>query len=593
MKIKITFLIVYLLLALGIQSHYQMGYSAAASSMENLSNDPLILLQEDEPITGIVQMGENSSESNLTFIISFLSKIVAYDLRSNQVLWNESLGSLDGSNVFIWKIIPNSLHHEDVWGIYASLSNGTVLEVSVTGVIGWKTSLGPSPISNLGLIETPTGSNASFYIVAGGDDSQVTWLTPDGQQISNHSTATEITIMKNFGMYSLVGTRSGDIYAFNGTDVLWNQTIGLDQVLGLNLYQDVVLGYSHSHEVFFMDLHTGNLEAIHYFGRLTYDSIQVPNQEADQVYLFTASGQLIALRISISISTLWTTSELPSFATTIRSIEFTGDTEIDLVVGTTTGELLILNQSTGEAINTRQITDGQLSWTLPIYADEDTMFDLLMGTLSGELLMLLGKDLTAPKILRLESKKLAYDRYQLTIEANEPVIIDVSYGRTSVNENTMSNDTFSETHRFTLEKLEPESRYLLQVRMRDSDGNWWKSEEFEVVTGSAPPPLPIIEIGFAVLFVGALGTAGFVYYQGRQRQEALKKGIKALDNYDYVEAIRFFYKAKSSERILDVVSLLVKNPALSSQMSEIMQMEELEDYMVEIQYMLEQVQEIH
>jgi hypothetical protein len=557
---------------------------------KTLSAGPLVLVQEDEPVSGIVQIGNQTSGENSILIVGFLTKILAFNYDTSEVLWDDSTKSDKYSDVFIWKIIPNALLEEEVSGAYVSLSNGTVIEISSTGQVSWKTSLGSTAISNLVLVEASSELNVSFYIVAGGDNNKVTWLTPDGNEVESSNTSTEITIIATEDIYSLVGTRAGDIYVFNGTEILWSLNVGDNQVLALELYQNMVITHSYGNHVKFINLDTESVEFTSNYGLLTYDSIQVLDQVNNIAYLFKINGELVAIRVSDG-QVLWNNTEIPSYATNIHIGEFTGDMKEDLAVGTVSGALFVLNSSSGQTIYSEEVIDSQISFLLKISLDQIPVADLLIGTLNGKIIAVLGSDRTPPLISGLYYDQLAFDSYNITVVANEAVTADVKYGINSINENTKVNETHQVIHTFILEDLKPESNYFGKVIIHDDNNNTATSEVFFLNTSSVPTPFPLVEFSLGIFLILGLGGTAYLYNQRRVRQRSLIYGEEALKYNDYSNAIRYFYKAKAKERVVEVAKILILNPELSREMSEIRKLKELEEYITAAQEMLEQSQE--
>lgn len=547
-----------------------------------------LLVQEDEPVTGIVQIGNMFSADDMIFVFGFLSRIYAYNYMTSETLWIKTFGLQRNSDVFIWKMIPNSLQQEEVSGVYVSLSNGTIFEISLNGQLLWTQSLGTLAISSLTLVEVPATLGVPFYIVSGGDNSQITWLTPNGTIMKTHNTTSEITRIATNDGYSLVGTRSGNIYVYNGTKYLWGRSIGIDQILGLCLNTNLVIGYSYEGQLTVLNLKAQSVEYSKDYGLMTYNSIQIIEKNDDIAYLFKNNGDLVAIRASDG-SIEWNNLDIPSYVSNIRVAEFTGDLYDDIVISTISGHIFVLNQSSGVTIYHEQITHEQLSELLISDLNDDSVADMIVGTLNGKVIKVLGPDLTPPIIHKIMSNQLLYNSYNITILTNEPVRADVRYGIKSVTENTRINGTFLLTHIIKLDSLQSSSNYTTQVVVYDKNNNSARSEEFHLSTGSAPPSINDL-IGPTITFVSILGLliAAYMFYQRRSRQLAFRYGEQALRYNDYTGAIRYFYKAKAKERVIEVVKILLLNPDLTSEMSEIERMKEIKEYISEAQEMVEQ-----
>ncbi len=547
------------------------------------------MVQEDEPVTGIVQIGNNISDGDTIFLFGFLSKIIAFNCDTNEIRWNKSFGLNKNGDVFIWKMISNSLQQEEVSGVYVSLSNGTIFEISQDGLVLWTKSLGILAISSLVLVEAPSTPEVPFYIVSGGDNNQVTWLTPEGNITESHSTSSEITIIVARDGYSLVGTRSGDISVYNGTDHLWNKSIGNTQVLAGNLNRNLVIAYSYGSEVIIMNLTKGSIEYTKDFGLLTYNSIQILKQEDDQAYLFKNNGELVVIRVS-SGGIAWENSDIPSYITNIQVTESTGDSQEDIVVSTISGYIFVINQSTGDTLYSEKVSQEQISYLITSNLNDDAITDLIFGTLDGKIVAILGSDLTPPIISELKSVKISYDKYNITVTTNEPVTAHIKYGLTSIEEIKHTDNTSSLIHTFILENLVPEVTYLAQVLVNDSNGNIATSEVFTIATGAASTPFPLVELSLsAILVFGVIGT-GYILYERRTSQEALRSGEEALKDNDYTTAIKYFYKAKAKDRVIDVAQIMVLHPELAHEMSEIKKIKEIKEYITAAQEIVEKAQ---
>ncbi len=504
LNIKNTFLIACIIVLILTVSNQSTNRINSFSTNIIQVNDSKVIIQVKEPVIGIVQIREESNNNSI-IIVGYLSRILAINLTTNGILWNYTYGMNESLNVFIWKIIPNSFQQEEVSGVYVSLSNGTIFEVSKIGEVVWKTVLGAAALSSLALTITTENINFPFYLITGGDNNQTTWLTPEGSIVQNHTLSSEITIIKTNNHYTLVGTRSGDIYVFNDTNLLWSKNIGNNQVLAINQFEDTVIANSYGGNVSFFDLKNGDIMFSKEYGLLTYNSIHILDQQNNQAYLFKSNGELLATHITNG-SIVWTNSEIPSYATNIIRAEFTGDLDEDLIVSTGQGHIYILNSSTGESIHFEQIISKKISIVLAVHLNSDNITDLFLGTLNGKVIQVFGIDFSPPLE---ESSVPSSDNGILQFPFDIGAFMGLLFGTS--------------------------------------------------------------------IILGLMGT-GYFYNQHRYRQRALRNGKDALENKDYITAIQSFYKAKAEEKIVEVVKLLILNPSLSDQMSEIRKMKVLEQY---------------
>ncbi|MFX1505290.1 MAG: hypothetical protein ACFFDC_04155 [Promethearchaeota archaeon] len=588
MNFRKVLLVVFVLFGLIFHIDPQLIHTNCNAMLNTLS--PTLIAQEDEPVIGIVQIGSAASQGETIFLFGFLSNIVAFNYDNDGILWNKSFGLESPGVVFIWNVIPNSIQQEEVSGVYVSLSNGTIFEVSQTGEVLWVQSLGISAISSLDLVESPKTVEVPFYIISGGDNNQVTWLMPNGSVIDSYPTSSEITLISVKDSYSIVGTRSGSISIYNSTTLLWNKSIGNNQVLASNLHMNLVTAYCYGEEVIFLNLTSGSIERTKDFGVLTYNSIRTSKSEDDRAFLFKNNGDLVVIRVSNGLID-WENNDILSYVTDIRFLEFTGDSQEDIVVSTISGHIYVLNKSTGQTLFSEKVNQEEISHFIKSNLNNDAIIDLIIGTLDGRILVIEGSDLTPPIISELKSTQLSSNKYNITVTTDELVRADIKYGLRTVEEITEINDTYRYNHSFIMDNLAPEVTYLVQIVVYDRNNNTSMSEVISLNTGAYPTSFPFVEIFLGAFIVFGVIGMGYLLYDRRARQSALRYGEEALKYNEYTNAIRYFYKAKARDRIIDVAKILVLNPELAHEMSEIKKIKELEEYIIDAQEIVKQTKE--
>ncbi len=523
-----------------------------------------------ETITGVVNI-YNKSESINNFIIGFKTQILGYQSSSTS---NEQKWSLLITSGYIRAIIRNSLLNSQISGAYISLSNGTILSISGAGKILWQKDISNKTLSSLGLIAI--NNSEDHYIVTGGDEKRLYWLNSSGNIVKNNSINSEIIALKTLGENALVGTLTGDIYAYKGLDLAWNYSLGLNPVLGLNFNEHIVVAYSYDHDIIFLNPITGIRVFQLSLGNLLIDSIYFDSNNTDYVYMAASSGELLAIQISTQLKT-WSSLVYP---TTLSFCEFTGDPNIDLIVGTKGGSVIVFNQTIGVSISDQDLILGQveISLIIPFQYNNDNITDLLIGTLRRGLWVVEGKDLTSPKFLEISLELVTYNSFNVQIVVNEKVRVVIRYGIESLDQ-AISKNEYQFNHTMYLVNLQAESNYFIQIEIWDQADNSAISEIYKKETKTPPFPFLFVIILLIVILVVFSAISGFFYYRKRKKHQAYLKGVAAQEKNHYTEAIKYYSKAHASEKILELVKSILHNPDLAIEAGEIMQMKEVEGYL--------------
>ncbi len=83
MNIKKTVILTCIFFGFLVQLIPQIDQTNSIMMTKTLTADPLVLVQEDEPVSGIVQIGNQTSGENSILIVGFLTKILAFNYDSS------------------------------------------------------------------------------------------------------------------------------------------------------------------------------------------------------------------------------------------------------------------------------------------------------------------------------------------------------------------------------------------------------------------------------------------------------------------------------------------------------------------------------
>jgi len=527
-------------------------------------------IEIQETVTGVVNI-YNEPENLNNLIIGFKTQILGYQSSSTS---NEQKWSLFISSGHIRAIIGNSLFNSQISGAYIALSNGTILSISETGKILWHKDISNKSLSLIAL--AASNNSEDHYIVTGGDEKRLYYLNSTGNVIQNISISSEIIALKTLGENTLVGTITGDIYAFKGVDLAWNYSLGFTPVLALNLNEETVVTYSYNHDVVFLNLTTGAHVFQLSLGNLLIDSIYFDSYNTDYVYIAASSGELIAIQISTQLK-IWSSLIYP---TTMNFCEFTGDPNIDLIVGTKGGSIIVFNQTTGVSISDQDLILGQveISLIIPFRHNNGNITDLLIGTLKRGLWVVEGKDLTPPKFLGITLELITYNSINIQIITDEKVRTVIYYGIESLDQ-SISKHEYLFNHTMHLLNLQAESDYLIQIEIWDQAENLARSEIYKKETATPPFPYLLVIFSLTAILVILGSISGSFYYRKRRRHQLYLKGVAAQEKNHFTEAIKYYSKAHASEEILELVKTILHNPDMATEAGEIMQMKEVEEYL--------------
>ncbi|MHA1973605.1 MAG: hypothetical protein ACTSW1_11460 [Candidatus Hodarchaeales archaeon] len=557
------------------------GEFSEKSGVENTWPTTKLDLDTQGAFTGVLQI-ENKVDQTTLLMVAYKKKIVSFSLNSA----NESSWVIDITDAFVWRIIPNSLKESDVTGAYISLSNGTLFALSINGSVNWRKTISNKSLSSLELIEDGDGG---YLVIAGGDGREVFWLNSTGSIRNNAAIESEITLMKTKGQYLAFGTRSGEYYLYKGTSLVWNKTLSQYPCLAIAINRDYVIVYNYGNNIKFLSLSSGIEQFQLSFGVVLLDFLQVEDGNEALLYIALTSGDLVLFNIT-GMDIEWTHSLI--YPTGLRFYEFTGDSNKDLIIGTSKGEIVLLNQSTSLPIKKQEIIPGHVDVMeiLPTNFNNDTLTDLIVFGLNGEVWVVTGLDLTPPEITNLVLTKISYNSYKVNVNSSEEVRLEIKYGE-KLFEQTLSKPEFSTSHVVYLTNLKSNTKYILQIEVWDKNGNSQKSEVITFQTSVPAPPYFLIFV--AILVTVGVGSASFgmFKYKQRQRKVAYSEAILAQKDKNFTKAIQLFHKANAGDEIVELVETILKDPSLAEEAGQILQMKEVESYLSSMQDVIKKAKE--
>ncbi|MHA1214122.1 MAG: hypothetical protein ACTSR2_05960 [Candidatus Hodarchaeales archaeon] len=576
--ILILFLLVILPLSVFISIQ---GKNFVISDFEGEWTATRLNLDVKGTFTGVVQI-ENKVDQSTLIMLAYKTKIVGFSPNSSGTInWVVNTGT-----AFIWCIIPNSLEEGEASGAYVSLSNGTLFALSTDGNITWSKNISNKSLSSLELVEDVA---EGYLVVTGGDGRRVFWLNSSGSIKTNITIDSEITLMKTKGQYVVFGTRSGECYAYKSTTLLWNKSLSEYPCLAIAFSKNFVIVYNYANNIKFLDLVTGTEQFQFEFGVVVLDFLHVNPDDENQLYIALTSGELVFFNLK-SMDIEWNNYQL--YPSMIEFFEFTGDSYTDLILGTSKGELVLLNQTNGLIIKSQEIILGHVDimGILGLNYNVDNITDLLVFSLTGEVWIVTGLDLTPPRIVNLAFDKVSYNSYRISLNASEEVQLEIEYGIDRF-EQTISKPEFLTSHVLYLTDLKSNTEYKIQIIIWDRTGNSRKSDVLILSTSSPPPPYFLIFVALLVtLVVGSMGL-GMVKYRRHQRKVAYSKALLAQKQNNFPEAIRLFHKANAGDEIVELVKTILRDPSLAEEVGQIMQMKEVENYLDSVQEIIKEAKD--
>jgi hypothetical protein len=539
-----------------------------------------LIVDEDEPIIDIITINKTNSHENV--LIAFLTHFEGYNIdKVNQkvsLIFNQSFGINSSSYIWSTKLDVNG-------NFITSLSNGSIFSFSFSqGTINWIHTFSNSAISELNQLE-----NGNFVAIT--DFGEIFWFYPNNGSIIKYFFLkdTYFTVSKVSENYFVAGNNLGSIFVFNDTTSLYNITIGLspEPIISLAINNNFFIAYSFNNSAEIYNTSSGDKLEFQGPENLVYDSLFLFD---NQLFFSQSNGKLNSYEID-TLSFKWSANLI--YAKKLIIGEFNGDNEPDVIVFSSVGNLFSLNPSNGNKDYYEKISDGFISSAVVLDLNQDNINDFLIGTRTGELYIYIGKDTTPPKVIDSTLKVFANDSSILvSFTSNEPVTVSITYQSIKDGKLTLENGTLTVDNALLITNLKPETEYVLLIKITDDSQNIYIFEPIIKKTEASPPDYSTY---FLLSGVFGMTAIGGVYYfvTNRNRKIAYEQGEKYYEAGEYIPAIKSFIKAHKSgkERIIEIITFLVSNPQLSSFVDEIKQMEELNEYMIDIQEIIQSSQE--
>lgn len=562
-KIIINFFPLFLVLFIILSIN---GNSISAQDSYNFAEifDHVIISDSDEPVIKILRAITIDSDNLIVIAyLTHISSYLNYNSKDNlDLLWNYSYGL--HQNAHIWDAVLTQSESE----IILSLSNGTVFSIDQNGDIIWKNNLDNSEISKLTLL--------SSNVLTAISNNNLYWLSPsNGTLLSNYTISNTITLQKSNNNDTILGDENGSIYFFNNFEFKWKLNIGSSSVTSL-LIDELIIANSFNYDTYFVDLN-GNIMNTENFGQLVFNSFSLIN---NNLYVSLINGNLLSFSLS-NFEELWIVENI--FATNVIQTEFSGDMIEDLAIVSNSGNIFCLDKEYGIIKYKDSVSESNIVTPIILELNDNNISDLIIGTRNGEIIVYLGKDVTAPKIEAL-SYDFTHNSIEINFSTDELTSFSIKYGEYQDYETDLNfiNETLSKNHFLSILNLDPEVEYYFEITIFDKFNNVNYSEKIYFQTNSAP--LPILEFFFAgIAILSLIGGSAYYFNEKRNRKKAYIIAENQYQAGQYIPAIKSFYKAKSKERIIEIVTFLADNPQLSSYVDEIKQLEELNEYIEDIQ----------
>ena len=547
---------------------------------DSLTNQILYISNEKSPVKNILTITQTSVSGNNTFLVVGLQKKVIELNSSGNILWENNLGLNQSNYDFLinLKIGPVNGNKE----IFGLLSNGTVFQIATNGTIIWSISIAESAY-NLDFI-TATGNNLYELLIAA--ESKLYYITSSGHILDNFSFNVPLSIIETQDSNIYVGTINGSLYALNNEDLLWKQNLSILQhpITGINYVKGVLFTSVWMENLILLNKSSGQIittKNLTYIGLLGLNSIFIPDHNNWTVYLSFAGGKIYTFDKEDNVNFFGKYSF--NFATIIENNFPTNGTNSTLVVAGDTGSFYILDPLTGSIFGTTNVSISRITSMAIFDINKDNISDMIVGTYLGEIKIIFGKNYILPKFVSdlkyiVTTNKI--ECYALSNKLVQSLLIVTS--NDSASNFSLSNINWITNITFVITGLRSSSIYYLKLIIADENQNTASIGPITVKTQNNPPDI----IPMIILIISAIVITIIVVYiivRVIGQRQAYRKAEMYLKNGNYPEAIKYFYKAKAREKIIEIVKIILSNPELSMKMSEIAQMTELEEYLLEIQ----------
>lgn len=531
----------------------------------------------NEPVINIILF--NDSQASSFMLVSFMTHIETFQLHKS----NESVTLLAnytfGINLtsYIWTVRLDQTNN-----FIVSLANGTIFSFDFNGHVNWVKPFSTKAISDLRILQ-------NGQAVAISDAGQIIWFNPTNGNVIQEFTInnTYFTVSAVFNNYFVTGNDNGSIFVFNGTQNIFNASIGsaYHQVISVAINEQYVAAFCFNGSLSLFSTITGNKMVSPNYQDIGLDSLFL---QLHELFISQTNGQFIAYNITTN-SPVWSNNSLN--INHVLEGEFTGDSKIDLIALTNLGTLLTINPTNGSLEHSSTISNSQITVVRKTSLNNDSIADLIIGTRTGELFLYIGLDLTPPTIIQGTLTHLETDSsITLTFDTNKPAIATITYYQIGKSELSISNKSLLTNHSIQITNLKANTNYTLQISIADKFNNVNNNTLLIIQTKTAPPPYFMYVLSAGIVILGVVGSSYYVTKR-RSQKKAFMEGERYYEAGEYILAIKSYIKANKKDKIIDIVTFLVSNPQLyGSFVDEIKQMEELSAYMVDIQEIIQSQQ---
>ncbi len=533
----------------------------------------LLIEQENIPVVNVIAYNRTDSSTNI--LVVYMTNVEGFILNkidhTVNLLFNYSFGLSLTS--FIWAI-ELDLNNNFV----AALSNGSIFSFTPNGKINWINTYSTKAISNLKVLE-----NGNFVAIS--DEGQIILFNPtDGTIIKNFAVNnTYFTVLDSYENIFVAGNDNGSIFVFNNTQNIFNATVGASnrQVLSVAINQLYVAAFCYNSSLSLFKVQSGSPISVPNYKNIDFNSLFFLS---NNLYLSQTNGAFISYNLDSNLVN-WQKNSL--FINNILTGEFTGDSNLDIIATSNTGKLITLNPKNGSIEREESISDSQITGVNTLNINNDNITDLAIGTRSGEFFLYAGIDITPPVIVTGTLTHSETDtKITLSFQTNEPSVGTITYYESGKSELSISNKTLQTNHTYVITNLKANTNYTLQISITDKANNTNSKTVLVIQTKPQPPPYFVYTFIGSILLVGVVGSSYYIIIRRRQKN-AFIEGERYYEAGEYILAIKSYIKANNKEKIIDIVAFLASNPQLSSFVDEIKQMEELTDYMTDIQEIIQ------
>ncbi|MFW9928703.1 MAG: hypothetical protein ACFFD1_04880, partial [Candidatus Thorarchaeota archaeon] len=411
------------------------------------------------------------------------------------------------------------------------------------------------------------------------------FLYPNGSLINSFAIDGNLLKIMTDKSYTSLLTSQDKVYVFNRTDtILWNKKFNTSFpmrdyiIIKNNLYLVI-----NSSDLLSVDLFTG-IQTTPIFSSNNSNnliiSIYNDDQKANQIYFLSLNG-LIA-HYNNDGSLIWKATLPGNYITQVQIGNVSGGSLYEIIATTDTGYASILNSTSGDIIKSVFIGSEWIASLLVFDINNDSIDDIIVGTLSGKIDIIYGLDLIPPKIIsQININVSDSNLFTLSLLTNELTRSILTLIDPNGVESIYKNTTYRNNQTYIISDLQSDTEFNATIFIYDSNNN---SIILTIPSFRTKPVEKIpwdLYFGFLVITL-VITISGYFFLTTISRKRSANIAEKALNLGDYPNAIKFFYKAKERDKIIEIVRTILANPELASKMNEIARSVELEDYINEI-----------